>query len=118
MGKKLYVGNLGFSVSDSDLQQLFSEHGNIISAQVIIDRTTGQSKGFGFVEMESDGAAQAAIAALDGKEHGGRALKVNEARPKESRPGGGGGGRGGYGGGGGGGGGGRGGYGGGGGRRH
>jgi RNA recognition motif-containing protein len=101
MGKKLYVGNLGFNVTDADLQQLFSEHGNILSAQVIIDRTTGQSKGFGFVEMDSDSAAQAAIAALDGKDHGGRALKVNEAKPKESRGGGGGGGRGGYGGGGG-----------------
>jgi RNA recognition motif-containing protein len=97
MGKKLYVGNLGFNVSDSDLHQLFSEHGSILSAQVIVDRTTGQSKGFGFVEMESDGEAQAAIAALDGKQHSGRALKVNEAKPKESRPGGGGG-RGGYGG--------------------
>jgi RNA recognition motif-containing protein len=100
MGKKLYVGNLGYSVSDSDLQQLFSPHGGITSAQVIMDRDTGQSKGFGFVEMSSDGEAQAAIAALNGKEHGGRALKVNEAKPKESR-GGGGGGRGGYGGGGG-----------------
>ncbi|HVP11853.1 MAG TPA: RNA-binding protein [Phycisphaerae bacterium] len=100
MGKKLYVGNLSFNTSDADLQQLFSEHGTIISAQVITDRATGQSKGFGFVEMESDAAAQAAIAALDGKEHGGRALKVNEARPKEG--GGGRGGRGGYGGGGGG----------------
>ena len=98
MGKKLYVGNLSFNTTDADLQQLFSEHGAILSAQVIMDRTTGQSKGFGFVEMESDAAAQAAIAALDGKDHGGRALKVNEARPKES---GGGGGRGGYGGGGG-----------------
>jgi len=113
MGKKLYVGNLAFSVSDSDLQELFSAHGSILSAQVIMDRDTGQSKGFGFVEMSSDGEAQAAIAALDGKDHGGRALKVNEAKPKENRSGGGGGGRGGYGGGGGGGG--RGGYGGGGG---
>ena len=103
MGKKLYVGNLGFNVSDADLQQLLSPHGSILSAQVIIDRDTGQSKGFGFVEMGSDQEAQAAIAALDGKDHGGRALKVNEAKPKESRPGGGGG-RGGYGGGGGGGG--------------
>lgn len=102
MGKKLYVGNLGFGVSDSDLQTMFSEHGNVTSAQVIMDRDTGQSKGFGFVEMSSDGEAQAAIAALDGKDHGGRALKVNEARPKENRTGGGGGGRGGYGGGGGG----------------
>lgn len=107
MGKKLYVGNLAFSVGDSDLQQLFSPHGNILSAQVIMDRDTGQSKGFGFVEFSSDGEAQAAIAALDGKDHGGRALKVNEAKPKENRGGGGrggfgGGGRGGYGGGGGG----------------
>lgn len=121
MGKKLYVGNLSFSVSDSDLQQLFSAHGNVASAQVIIDRDTNRSKGFGFVEMSSDQEAAAAISALDGQEHNGRALKVNEAKPKESRPGGGGGGRGGYGGGGGrggygGGGGGRGGYGGGGGR--
>ncbi len=121
MGKKLYVGNLSFSVSDSDLQQLFSPHGNVASAQVIIDRDTNRSKGFGFVEMSTDQEAAAAISALDGQEHNGRALKVNEAKPKESRPGGGGG-RGGYGGGGGGrggygGGGGRGGYGGGGGGR-
>ena len=102
MGKKLYVGNLAFSVTDSDLQQLFSPHGAIVSAQVITDRVTGQSKGFGFVEMESDSAAQAAITALDSKDHGGRALKVNEAKPKESGGGGGRGGRGGYGGGGGG----------------
>lgn len=103
MGKKLYVGNLAFSVSDSDLQTLFSEHGSILSAQVIMDRDTGQSKGFGFVEMSSDSEAQAAISALNGKDHGGRALKVNEAKPKENRSGGGGGGgggggRGGYGG--------------------
>lgn len=101
MGRKLYVGNLSFNVSDSDLQQLFSAHGTITSAQVIMDRDTNQSKGFGFVEMGSDGEAQAAIAALDGKEHGGRALKVNEAKPRENRSGGGGGGRrGGFGGGG------------------
>ena len=93
MGKKLYVGNLGFDVNDSDLQQLFSAHGSIVSAQVIIDRDTNRSKGFGFVEMNSDGEAQAAIAALDGKDHAGRALKVNEANPKENRSGGGGGGR-------------------------
>ena len=124
MGRKLYVGNLSFDVSDADLQQLFSAHGNVSSAQVIIDRDTNRSKGFGFVEMGSDQEAAAAISALDGQEHNGRALKVNEAKPKESRPGGGGGGRGGYGGGGGrggygggGGGGGRGGYGGGGGGR-
>lgn len=102
MAKKLYVGNLSFNVSDSDLQELFSPHGNVISAQVIMDRDTGRSKGFGFVEMSSDGEAQAAISALNSKDHDGRALKVNEAKPKESRSGGGGGGRGGYGGGGGG----------------
>jgi len=113
MGKKLYVGNLSYSVTNADLENLFSPHGTIRSAEVITDRATGQAKGFGFVEMESDAEAQAAISALDGKEHGGRALKVNEARPRESRSGGGyGGGGGGYGGGGGGGGG----YGGGGGR--
>ena len=110
MGKKIYVGNLSFSTSDADLQGLFSPHGNVVSVQVIMDRDTGQSKGFGFVEMGSDQEASAAIAALDGKDLGGRALKVNEAKPKENRRGGGGG-RGGYGGGGGGGG--RGGYGGG-----
>ena len=99
MGKKLYVGNLGFSVSDADLQQLLSPHGNILSVQVIMDRDTGQSKGFGFVEMGSDQEASAAIAALDGKDHGGRAIKVNEAKPRENRPSGGGGSRGGYGGG-------------------
>lgn len=93
MGKKLYVGNLGYDVSDSDLQQLFSAHGTIVSAQVIMDRDTNRSKGFGFVEMSSDGEAQAAVAALDGKDHSGRALKVNEAKPKENRAGGGGGGR-------------------------
>ena len=114
MGKKLYVGNLAYSVSDSDLQQMFAPHGSVQSAQVIMDRDTGRSKGFGFVEMNSDDEAQAAIAALNGQERDGRALTVNEARPKPE----GGGGRGGYGGGrggGGGGGGGRGGYGGGGG---
>jgi RNA recognition motif-containing protein len=110
MGKKLYVGNLAYGVSDSDLQQLFEPHGTVQSAQVIMDRDTGRSKGFGFVEMGSDQEAQAAIAALNGKEVDGRSLTVNEARPKTE---GGGGGRGGYGGGGGGGG--RGGYGGGGG---
>jgi RNA recognition motif-containing protein len=114
MGKKLYVGNLAYGVSDSDLEQLFAAHGTVQSAQVIMDRDTGRSKGFGFVEMGSDQEAQAAIAALNGKEVDGRALTVNEARPKE----GGGGGRGGRGGGYGGGGGGRGGYGGGGGRRY
>ncbi len=114
MGKKLYVGNLPYSVGDGDLEQMFSAHGTVQSAQVIMDRDTGRSKGFGFVEMGSDQEAQAAIAAMNGKDMDGRALTVNEARPKtEGGGGGGGGGRGGYGGGGGGGG--RGGYGGGGG---
>src|SRR5690242_3727366 len=117
MGSKLYVGNLSYNVSSSDLEQLFSQHGTVQSAEVIADRETGRSKGFGFVEMGSDQEAQAAITALNGQEHDGRALTVNEAKPRENRPrgGGGGGGRGGYGGGGGGGRGGRGGYGGGGG---
>jgi cold-inducible RNA-binding protein len=109
MGRKLYVGNLAYGVTDSDLQQLFEAHGTVQSAQVIMDRDTGRSKGFGFVEMGSDQEAQAAIQALNGKEVDGRALTVNEARPKTE--GGGRGGKGGYGGGGGGG---RGGYGGGG----
>ena len=103
MGKKLYVGNLPYSVSDSDLQQMFEAHGTVQSAQVIMDRDTGRSKGFGFVEMGSDAEAQAAIQAMNGNEIDGRALTVNEARPKEGGGGGGGrGGRGGYGGGGGG----------------
>jgi RNA recognition motif-containing protein len=124
MGKKLYVGNLSYDTDSSSLQQLFSAHGTVESAQVISDRDTGRSKGFGFVEMANDDEAQAAIAALNGQQHEGRALTVNEAKPREDRPrgggggyggGGGGGGRGGYGGGGSGGG--RGGYGGGGGGR-
>lgn len=111
MGKKLYVGNLSYDTTDADLEQLFAAHGTVQSAQVIMDRDTGRSKGFGFVEMGSDQEAQAAIAALSGKEVGGRSLTVNEARPREDRGGGGGGGgRGGSGG--------RGGYGGGGGRRY
>src|SRR5438552_7917102 len=101
MGKKLYVGNLTYGVTDSTLLQMFEPHGTVQSAQVIMDRDTGRSKGFGFVEMGSDQEAQAAIAALNGKEVDGRSLTVNEARPKTE---GGGGGRGGYGGGGGGGG--------------
>ena len=108
MGKKLYVGNLSYGVTDGALEQLFSAHGTVQSAQVIMDRDTGRSKGFGFVEMGSDQEAQAAITGLNGKEHDGRALTVNEARPKTEgggRGGSGGGGRGGYGGGGGGGGG-------------
>jgi RNA recognition motif-containing protein len=103
MGKKIYVGNLAYGVSSSDLQQMFEAHGTVQSAQVIMDRDTGRSKGFGFVEMDSDHEAQTAIAALNGKEVDGRTLTVNEARPKESGGGrggyGGGGGRGGYGGG-------------------
>jgi RNA recognition motif-containing protein len=125
MGKKLYVGNLSYDVDSSELQQLFGAHGSVQSAEVISDRMTGRSKGFGFVEMGTDEEAQAAIAALNGQQHQGRALTVNEAKPREDRGGGGGGGgRGGFGGGGGGGrggfgggkGGGRGGFGGGGGR--
>ncbi|HVT83288.1 MAG TPA: RNA-binding protein [Phycisphaerae bacterium] len=110
MGKKLYVGNLSYSMNDDGLRELFSQHGAVDSAQVIMDRETGRSKGFGFVEMSDAAAADAAIAALDGKDNGGRALKVNEAKPREERPRGGGygggGGGGGYRGGGGGGGGG------------
>jgi RNA recognition motif-containing protein len=106
MGKKLYVGNLTYGVTDSDLQTMFAPHGNVQSAQVIMDRDTGRSKGFGFVEMSNDQEAQTAIQALNGKEVDGRALTVNEARPKTEGGGrgGSGGGRGGYGGGGGGGG--------------
>ncbi len=112
MAKKLYVGNLNYNTTDAELEKMFEPHGAVQSAQVIMDRDTGRSKGFGFVEMGSDAEAQAAITALNGKEIDGRTLTVNEARPKTD-----GGGRGGYGGGGGGGGGGRGGYGGGGGGR-
>jgi RNA recognition motif-containing protein len=105
MGKKLYVGNLSFEVTDADLEQMFAAFGTVQSAQVIMDRDAGRSKGFGFVEMSSDQEAQAAIAGLSGKQVGGRSLTVNEARPREDRGGGrgghggGGGGRGGYGGG-------------------
>ena len=91
MGKKLYVGNLSYQVSDTDLQMLFESHGTVLSAQVISDRDTGRSKGFGFVEMESDEQAQAAITALNGQDHDGRQLTVNEARPRTDRGGGGGG---------------------------
>lgn len=101
MGRKLYVGNLSYNVTDADLEQLCSQHGTVQSAQVIQDRETGRSKGFGFVEMGTEEEAQAAIAALNGQEHDGRALTVNEAKPKEERPRGGGGGYGGGGGGGG-----------------
>jgi RNA recognition motif-containing protein len=82
MSKKLYVGNLGLGVNESDLQQIFTEYGSILSAKVIMDRDTNQSKGFGFVEMSTDDEAQAAIVALDGKDHGGRVLKVNEAKSR------------------------------------
>ena len=92
MGSKLYVGNLSYNATGSDLEQLFAQHGTVKSAEVIADRETGRSKGFGFVQMGSDDEAQAAIGALDGQDHDGRSLKVNEAKPKESRSGGGGGG--------------------------
>lgn len=88
MGKKLYCGNLSYSVRSSDLEQLFSQYGNVVSAQVIEDRETGRSKGFGFVEMGSSEDAEAAINALNGHEHEGRSLNVNEARPREPRGGG------------------------------
>ncbi|WP_395686708.1 RNA recognition motif domain-containing protein [Caenimonas koreensis] len=120
MGNKLYVGNLPYSVRDSDLEQAFGQFGAVTSAKVMMDRDTGRSKGFGFVEMGSDPEAQAAISGMNGQSLGGRSIVVNEARPMEARPrsGGFGGGGGGYGGGGGGGyGGGGGGYGGGGGGR-
>lgn len=117
MGNKLYVGNLPYSFRDDDMHQAFSAYGNINSAKVMMERDTGRSKGFGFVEMGSDAEAQAAIAGMNGHSVGGRALVVNEARPMEPRAprsgGYGGGGGGGYGGGGGGYGGGGGGYGGG-----
>jgi len=101
LGKKLYVGNLSYSASSSDLERLFSPFGTVQSAQVIEDRETGRSKGFGFVEMGTDQEAQAAIQGLNEKEQDGRPLKVNEAKPREERGGGGRGGRGGgYGGGG------------------
>ena len=125
MGNKLYVGNLPYTVRDGDLEQSFGQFGTVTSAKVMMERDTGRSKGFGFVEMGSDAEAQAAIAGMNGQPLGGRSLVVNEARPMEARPPrtgggggyGGGGGGGGYGGGGGGGGGGYGGGGGGGGRR-
>lgn len=107
MGNKLYVGNLAYSVRDDSLQQAFAEFGNVTSAKVMMDRETGRSKGFGFVEMGSDAEAQAAINGMNGQPLEGRNIVVNEARPREERPGGfgggGGGSRGGFGGGGGGG---------------
>jgi RNA recognition motif-containing protein len=116
MGKRIYVGNLSYDVTDSALEQMFGQYGTVESTQVMMDRDTGRSKGFGFVEMKTDQEAQAAIAGLNGQMSGGRSLTVNEAKPREDRGGGrggSGGGRGGFGGGGGE----RGGYGGGGGRR-
>nr|WP_319564750.1 RNA-binding protein [uncultured Rhodoferax sp.] len=104
MGNKLYVGNLPYSFRDEDLQQAFQAHGSVTSAKVMMERDTGRSKGFGFVEMGDDAQAQTAIAAMNGQQFGGRGLVVNEARPMEPRPprsggGFGGGGGGGYGGG-------------------
>ncbi len=99
MSKKIYCGNLPYSVRSSSLEQLFSQYGTVVSAQVIEDRETGRSKGFGFVEMSSSEEATAAINGLNGQEHDGRSLQVNEARPREERSGGGGGGYGGGGGG-------------------
>ena len=89
MGKKLYVGNLSYETSQSDLETMFGAHGTVESAQIINDRDTGRSKGFGFIEMSNEDEAQAAVTALDGKDCGGRALKVNEAKPRVSRGGGG-----------------------------
>jgi len=100
MGKKLYVGNLGYGVTDRDLTKMFEPHGTVESAQIIMDRETGRSKGFGFVEMKSDQEAKTAIAALNGQDSGGRALTVNEAKPRaqgDRRGGSGGRGGGGYG---------------------
>jgi RNA recognition motif-containing protein len=98
MGSKLYVGNLSYEVTGSDLQQMFSPHGTITSAEIIADRDTGRSKGFGFVQMGSDAEAEAAIAALNGQDNNGRALTVNVAKPCEARSGGSCGGRSSYGG--------------------
>jgi RNA recognition motif-containing protein len=92
MGNKLYVGNLAYAIRDDDLQQAFGQYGTVTSAKVMMDRETGRSKGFGFVEMGSDAEAQAAINGMNGQALSGRALVVNEARPREDRPGGGGGG--------------------------
>ncbi|MEW6270075.1 MAG: RNA-binding protein [Thermodesulfobacteriota bacterium] len=89
MGTKIYVGNLSYAVDNAALERLFAGHGTVHSASVIMDRSTGQSKGFGFVEMGSNSEAQAAIQALNGKEHDGRALTVNQAKPREDRSGGG-----------------------------
>lgn len=106
MAKKIYVGNLAFSVNDEELQQAFSSFGNVISARIVIDKMSGRSKGFGFVEIEEDAGADEAINKMNGQEIGGRPVRVSEAKPQEDRPRregggfGGGGGRGGFGGGG------------------
>jgi cold-inducible RNA-binding protein len=92
---KIYVGNLSFQSTEADVNELFSQHGEVSDVTLLTDRDTGRPRGFGFVEMTDDNAARDAISALDGKEFGGRQLKVNEARPREDRRGGGGGGRGG-----------------------
>jgi RNA recognition motif-containing protein len=102
VGKKLYVGNLTYNVNETDLEALFTPFGTVQSAQVIVDRDTNRSKGFGFVEMDTEAQAQAAIQGLNGRGHDGRNLTVNEAKPREARPSGGGGYRGGRSGGGGG----------------
>ena len=94
MGSKIYVGGLPYSTTEQQLNDLFAAHGAVTSSRIITDKFTGQSRGFGFVEMSSDAEAQAAITALNGTELGGRTLTVNEARPQEPRSGGGGGGRG------------------------
>lgn len=90
MGSKLYVGGLPYSATETELQDLFAQHGTVESARVITDKFTGQSRGFGFVEMSSSEEAEAAIAAVNGTQMGGRTLTVNEAKPQESRSGGGG----------------------------
>jgi len=99
MGSKIYVGGLPYSTTEQQLSDLFAVHGAVASARIITDKFTGQSRGFGFVEMSADNEAQTAITALNGTQLGGRTLTVNEARPQEPRSGGGGGGRGGFGGG-------------------
>ncbi len=86
MAKKIYVGNLSFSVNDEELQQAFSSFGNVTSARIVIDKMSGRSKGFGFVEIEDDSAANTAISKMDGQEIGGRPVRVSEAKPQEDRP--------------------------------
>jgi RNA recognition motif-containing protein len=86
VGTKLYIGNLAFSATEDSITNLFSQHGSVVSCQLITDRDTGRSKGFGFVEMSTSEEAQTVISSLDGREVDGRQIKVNEARPKEDRP--------------------------------